>query len=147
MATKSYEYLLEVPSEPTKDGAPTRSPAYRNSKHATPPTGTGEKTLFEVFESSVKRFGDKPCLGHRPIGPDGKAQDYVWLTYKEVQTKAASFASALKGLGVQKHQRVAVMGVNCPEWMLTIQVCSISGCALDRVSFCSFADCLNCLIF
>ena len=32
---------------------------------------------------SVSKFGDKQCLGWRPI-QDGKPQPFTWMTYKEV---------------------------------------------------------------
>ena len=36
------------------------------------------KNLFEVFESSVKIYADRPCLGRRINGQG----PYVWETYK-----------------------------------------------------------------
>lgn len=42
----------------------------------------GASTLYEVFENSVKTFGDKQCLGFRPM-LDGKAGPYQWWTYKQ----------------------------------------------------------------
>lgn len=41
-------------------------------------------TLYEVFEQSVKRYGDCKCLGWRPI-VDGKAGPYEYWTYKETR--------------------------------------------------------------
>lgn len=41
-------------------------------------------TLYESLEQSVKKNGDKPALGWRPM-TDGKAGPYEWLTYNQVQ--------------------------------------------------------------
>ena len=48
------------------------------------PTLNGVSTLYDLFEQSVSKYPDNKCLGWRPI-IDGKAQDYVYITYKQVQ--------------------------------------------------------------
>ena len=48
------------------------------------PTLNGVTTLYDLFEQSVSKYPDNKCLGWRPI-KDGKAQDYVYITYKQVQ--------------------------------------------------------------
>jgi len=44
----------------------------------------GVSTLYDLFEQSVSKYPGNKCLGWRPI-KDGKAQDYVYITYKLVQ--------------------------------------------------------------
>lgn len=44
----------------------------------------GAKTLYEVFENSVKKHGDQNCLGWREI-TDGKPGPYKWWTYSETK--------------------------------------------------------------
>lgn len=34
----------------------------------------------------------------------------------------ALVAAAFKGLGLRQKDKVAVLGVNCPDWMITMQV-------------------------
>lgn len=53
---------------------------------------------------------------------NGKAGDYVFKTYAEVQKDVIQIASALRGLGIEPGQRVGVFGANCPEWMIAMQV-------------------------
>lgn len=48
------------------------------------PALDGVATLYELFEQSVRKFPNNKCLGWRPI-KNGKAQDYTYLTYREVQ--------------------------------------------------------------
>ena len=43
----------------------------------------GVSTLFEMFESSVRRFNDCDCLGWRPQEGDSFGP-YKWWTYREV---------------------------------------------------------------
>lgn len=51
------------------------------------PTLSGVNTLYESLEQSIKKNGDKPALGWRPM-TDGKAGAYEWLTYSQVQGTA-----------------------------------------------------------
>lgn len=48
------------------------------------PEAEGVTTLYESLEATISKYGDQPALGCRPI-VDGKAQDYEWITYNEVQ--------------------------------------------------------------
>lgn len=78
-------------------------------------------TLYELFQRSVKTYGDRPCLGKRKI-VDGKAGDYEFDTYFQVDGKVSAVGSALSGLGLGPHSKVGVFGSNCPEWMISMQV-------------------------
>eukprot|EP00889_Picochlorum_renovo_P006277 jgi/Picre1/33307/NNA_008631.t1 len=57
-----------------------------------------------MFQQSVKKYGDNPCLGART----GKNGVYEWLTYKQVDEKVACLGSAMAsiGLGLQSHEFV-----------------------------------------
>jgi long-subunit acyl-CoA synthetase (AMP-forming) len=48
---------------------------------------------------------------------------FEFLTYKQVHTKVAHVAAGLSSLGIQTKQRVGVFGINCPEYMIAMQVC------------------------
>jgi long-chain acyl-CoA synthetase len=101
------------------------SPIYRNvaAKSGFPTLG-GVSTLYDLFERSVAKYPDSKCLGWRPI-KDGKAQDYVYITYKQVQEKAATVASALESVGVSGG-KVGIYSANTVQWMLVIQACNRS---------------------
>lgn len=118
----SYSTLYEVtPAVQATDSTPSRSASYKATKYKTS-EDVPTCTLFDTFEASVKAYGDNPCLGYRPIDDDGKAGEYTFFTYTQVQEKVTAFASALNAAGVQKGQRVAVFGQNCCEWMIAMQV-------------------------
>lgn len=119
----AYEFLTESgPATAASETTPSRSAAYRHVKHAEPPRGASGVTLYEVFENSVKNFPNEPCLGHRPLGKDGVAGDFTFLTYQETADKVKGFATSLAAAGLQKGDRVAVFGANCSEWMIAMQV-------------------------
>jgi hypothetical protein len=69
----------------------------------------------------VKKYPHNPCLGHRPI-KYGEAQAYKWLSYKETGELVDAAASGAMSLGLKAHGRVGVYGINCPEWMIAMQV-------------------------
>lgn len=87
----------------------------------------GASTLYEVFEESVSKFADRPCLGWRPVGEDGTPGSFQFLTYEETRTKARQLASALSNLGVAKGGKVGIYSANNVQWMLGIR-------AVDTIS-------------
>jgi long-subunit acyl-CoA synthetase (AMP-forming) len=70
---------------------------------------------------SAKRRPLAPCLGHRPI-VGGVARPYQYQTFQAIEARVACVASGMKGLGLAARDKVAVLGVNCPDWMVTMQV-------------------------
>ncbi len=69
------------------------------------PSIPGVTTLYESLERSVKLNGSSAALGYRPIDSEGKAGDFEWITYSELES-AASFLSH----GIS---RVCVVGHTC----------------------------------
>lgn len=52
---------------------------------------------------------------------DGKAQEFEWMTYSEMDKKVAAVGSALAGMGVQKGGAVGIYASNSPEWMISMK--------------------------
>ncbi len=65
----------------------------------------------------------QPCLGFRRI-IDDVAQPFEFMTYMEVASRVAATASGFRALGVQRHDKVGILGVNCPQWMFAMQACN-----------------------
>jgi long-chain acyl-CoA synthetase len=86
-------------------------------------------TLHELFQQSVAKYSNEPLLGWRPIDEQGKPGAYEWITFAETAERVNEVASGLAGLGLTAGQRVGVYGVNCPEWMLAMQVCWAPHCS------------------
>ncbi|GBF97083.1 hypothetical protein Rsub_10094 [Raphidocelis subcapitata] len=122
---ESYPLLKEVgpPRRGTKS-RPAAGPVYTSAVNggAAPSMPTGN-TLYELFTHSAKSNPDARCLGHRPV-VDGEAQPYVYQDYAQVVDRVAAIATGIKGLGLQTRDKVAVLGVNCPNWMITMQACN-----------------------
>ena len=58
------------------------------------PSIPGVATLYESLERSVKLNGSSAALGHRPIDSDGKAGDFEWITYSELESAASCLISS-----------------------------------------------------
>lgn len=107
---------------PASGDQPSASRVYRNAVAADGfPTPVSATTLYELFQNSVTKFSSERCLGWRPI-VDGKVQAYQWLTYQEVAARVEAAASGLAKLGLAAGARVGVYGINCVEWMVSLQV-------------------------
>jgi len=108
------------------------SPTYRNlaAVDEIPTQLEGSSTLFEVFESSVSKFGDRPCLGWRPVSDDGQAGPYQFLTYNECREKARALASSLSQCGVARGGKIGVYSANSVNWMLAIRAADVLSAAI-----------------
>ncbi|KAI8110231.1 hypothetical protein M9435_001910 [Picochlorum sp. BPE23] len=118
----SPTYVVEVaPAKPAENGKPAVGPEYRSKLAKDGPPMMEECTsLYDMFQQSVKKYGDNPCLGART----GKNGEYEWLTYKQVDEKVACLGSAMASIGLGPHGRVGVYGANSPEWMMAMQACN-----------------------
>lgn len=85
-----------------------------------PPVMEGCTSLYDMFQQSVAKYGDNPCLGSR----SGKNGEYEWLTYKQVDEKVANLGSAMASIGLGPHGRVGIYGANSAEWMMAMQACN-----------------------
>ncbi|MBC8180717.1 long-chain fatty acid--CoA ligase [candidate division KSB1 bacterium] len=69
------------------------------------------KTTPKVFHNSVQKYGQKTALRQKNFG---LWQDISWNEYFQ---KAKHIGLALTKLGLQKGDRVSLIGDNCPEWV------------------------------
>ena len=72
---------------------------------------TDFKSLPDLFEASVARFGDNPLFGTKQS--DGT---WAWMSYAEFGERVARARAGLAGLGVGSGDRVAVILDNSTEW-------------------------------
>lgn len=73
-------------------------------------------SLYEMFQASVSKYADNPCLGVR------EGAGYTWLTYKQTAEQVDAVGAALVQAGLAPHGRVGVYGANSPQWMVAMQV-------------------------
>ena len=69
-------------------------------------------TVPGVFMNAVKRYGDRVALRQKKYGT---WRDISWNQYYEY---AQYIALAMVDMGLAKGDRVAIIGDNCPEWVL-----------------------------
>lgn len=67
------------------------------------------------------KWPDQPCLAHRQAQGSGYGP-YESITYAEVADMVAHAAGGLFSLGMAPKQRLGIFGVNCVEWMVSLQV-------------------------
>ncbi|KAI8475864.1 MAG: hypothetical protein J3K34DRAFT_17054 [Monoraphidium minutum] len=125
MAPKEYPLLKAVQAgRPGTKSRPAAGPTYTCSLNggAAPSMPAGD-TLYELFSAAAIKHADARCLGHRPI-IKGEAQAYEYQTFGQVSARVARAATALKGLGLAAKDKVAVLSINCPDWMVAMQACN-----------------------
>ncbi|MBW8185697.1 AMP-binding protein [Shewanella nanhaiensis] len=71
------------------------------------------KTPVEMLSQWVDKQGDKTYL-RQPI--NGQYQDFTW---RDVQQQMQKIAGALRHLGLEPGDKVAVLSKNCAEWFIT----------------------------
>jgi len=91
-------------------------------------TVDGRRTLNEVFEHTALSYPNNPCVGYRPIKPDGTALDYVWMTYGEVFKRCKNFGHGIAHLDLcpANEDGLKCLGFyakNRLEWIIGEQGC------------------------
>ncbi|KAE8677959.1 Long chain acyl-CoA synthetase 3 [Hibiscus syriacus] len=127
MAEKNYLVKVEE-GKAASDGQPSIGPSYRSifAKDGFPAPIPGMESCWDIFRMSVEKYPTNPMLGRRQI-VDGKAGKYVWQTYKEVYDIVIKVGNALRSCGVEKGQKCGIYGVNCPEWIISMEACNAHG--------------------
>ncbi len=117
-------WLIEVEGKrESTPNTPSASPVFRHA--STKDSGFPAhdcKTLFETFNRAVELYGSNPCLGHRTINADGTARDFEFKTFKQIAEDVTMLGSGLKGIGAKAKASIGILGSNCAEWMVAMQV-------------------------
>ncbi|MES1909644.1 MAG: hypothetical protein MHM6MM_002347 [Cercozoa sp. M6MM] len=71
------------------------------------------QTIYHAFESTVRKFTNRPCLGTQD-----ENGEYKFLRYSDVARQASSFGSALCHLGLDRQDRVGIYCVNRAEFVI-----------------------------
>lgn len=127
MAESKYVFEIEKAKDST-GGKPSVGPVYRSvfSKDGFKPPADVMDTCWDVFRMSVEKYPGNPLLGRREI-VNGKAGKYVWLTFKDVYDIVMKVGASIRSCGVQQGERCGIYGINCPEWMISMQACNAHG--------------------
>ncbi|MEN8115220.1 MAG: acetate--CoA ligase, partial [Actinomycetota bacterium] len=89
---------------------------------------------YNCLDRHLDTIGDK--IAYHWVGEPGDTRD---ITYKELHTEVSKFANALKSLGVEKGDRVAVYMGMIPELPITMLACARIG-AIHSVVFGGFSS-------
>ncbi|XP_028906638.1 long-chain-fatty-acid--CoA ligase ACSBG2 isoform X1 [Ornithorhynchus anatinus] len=69
-------------------------------------------TVHEMFEESVRRYGDYIALGSK------KGDSWHKLTYKQYYVECRKAARAFLKLGLERFRGVGILGFNSAEWLI-----------------------------
>ncbi|KAI9221858.1 hypothetical protein BC828DRAFT_54634 [Blastocladiella britannica] len=119
--SKSLDTIVSPGAVPEPGSGLPRRAAYMGDS---PMTGSPENgsNIWELFETTCSKFGDRDFLGHRPI-VDGVAQPYAWESYNNSRLRSVNIGSALVHHGIAAETKIGILSVNCPEWILTAFAC------------------------
>ncbi|KAM7279046.1 hypothetical protein ACFE04_006180 [Oxalis oulophora] len=123
------KFLVQVEnSKPAKDGMPSTGPVYRNflAVDGFPDLPRGLESCWDAFRLSVERCPNNRMLGHREI-VNGKAGQYVWKTYTQVYDLVIKLGNAIRSCGVQQGNKCGIYGINCPQWIMSMEACNAHG--------------------
>jgi long-chain acyl-CoA synthetase len=69
-------------------------------------------TIPHIFRNTVSRYGDRVAMREKAFG--------LWhdISWNKYYAKVKLVASALLEMGLEKGDSVAIIGDNCPEWVL-----------------------------
>src|SRR5690242_18161825 len=77
-------------------------------------TAESARNLVEMFLDQADRRGDRPCVWSKP----NKSKTFQPVSWRSVAEQAAKLASALKAMGIQPGDRVALVSESRPEWLI-----------------------------
>ncbi|ERN12102.1 hypothetical protein AMTRI_Chr01g109720 [Amborella trichopoda] len=123
------KFLVEVErAKEGREGRPSAGPVYRSifAKDGFPEPPQGLESCWDIFRLSVEKNPNNPMLGRRKI-KDGKAGEYVWMTYKEVYDIVMKLGNSIRSCSIEQGGRCGIYGINCPEWIISMEACNAHG--------------------
>lgn len=83
------------------------------------PAGLEPITQVQLFDNIVAKYGDKPALHQKVVGPGASAADTPWTTWtwSEYRKNVDDFAKSLLHLGFNRFDTINIIGFNSPEWL------------------------------
>ncbi|GFE52900.1 hypothetical protein BaOVIS_003040 [Babesia ovis] len=93
---------------------------------------------WDIFQHGLSFDPDAPCFGSRVRKEDGTLGEYVFMSYKEVETMVQRFGSGLLTIeGIQKVEvhapepveatMIGIYASNCVEWLICEQTANAYG--------------------
>jgi len=119
-ALQSVEVKDDKPAE--TDESPARRPKGWESRpllrYLREDEEGGYKTIWEIFQRGVKKFGKYNLFGTRKWEGEKqeKRTDYVWDTYEQANERILQTAAGLAAMGLTKGDNVGILSINRAEW-------------------------------
>ncbi|KAJ3216540.1 Long chain acyl-CoA synthetase 7 peroxisomal [Dinochytrium kinnereticum] len=82
----------------------------------------GITNLHENLLTGMKKSGNKPFLGTRPI-VNGVAGPYIWQSYNEVYKRVKNLGAGLLKRGLKPNSNVGLFSINRAEWVIGEHAC------------------------
>ena len=79
------------------------------------------ETLKEIVVTGTERGGDKRQYMFVRNGIDHEK------TYNDTWREICGFGTYLYSLGLRNHEKIAIIGENCPEWLIAYYSCIVGG--------------------
>jgi long-chain acyl-CoA synthetase len=71
------------------------------------------QTIIELFEESVKKYGNNPLMLEK------KQEAYISSTYRDIYRQVTEFSAGLMSLGINKGDRIALLSEGRNEWVIS----------------------------
>ncbi|MEX0735862.1 MAG: AMP-binding protein, partial [Bacteroidota bacterium] len=78
------------------------------------PVAVEFSTIAEMFDAVMKRF----AADRRPMLMHKVEKQYLPISFTEYRRNVERFALGLASFGIAKHDRVAIIAENRPEWII-----------------------------
>ena len=72
-----------------------------------------KKTLIDLFEESVAKYGDNTFLLEK------KTTKFEPTTYKEAYEEALAVGAGLVSMGVEPKARISILSEGCNDWIIS----------------------------
>ena len=72
-----------------------------------------KKTIIDLFESSVAKFGDRTFLLEKHDG------EFKPTTYAECKELALKIGAGLTSIGIKPKQTISILAEGCNNWILS----------------------------
>ena len=84
------------------------------------PGAWAPRTVYQIFEETVQRYGDRPALHYKQVPHGGSPQTTEWSihTWREYYDLTITFAKSLLALDFPVHGAINIIGFNSPEWLI-----------------------------
>ncbi|XP_076930348.1 long chain acyl-CoA synthetase 4-like [Bidens hawaiensis] len=127
MGMKTYVVEIEKAKE-GHDDRPSVGPVYRNAlaREGFRPLTDGVHSCWDVFRSSMEKYPNNQMVGQQ-VSLAFQSGKYVWLTYKEVYETVLKLGDSICSRGVNKGARCGIYGINCTNWVVSMQACNAHG--------------------